>query len=328
MPMPDFLTRQEVSDAIADLKVCIEDTKQDGIFSNLVEIYLPRLAHILTENKVLSWMVSELPETGHEDFFRLVAKGLATNADNIFPVDAKARLSLQIAILIRTGNGRIDLWDFADTFFGQNNGGKFWTEIFSPATRDFLRYVISRQKSIAEQNDMKQTGQSPRKNAVKSYTLDLFISHSSKDKRVAKALIDFLRAALAIPHDRVRCTSVDGYKLSAGAKTENALQNEIQNAICFIGLITPDSMKSQFVLFELGARWGSDEHLVPLLANGMTAGSLRPPLSSLNALSCASKGEMEQLVHDLANVLKKNVPLPTVYQYQLRALLKLQSEKK
>jgi hypothetical protein len=64
----------------------------------------------------------------------------------------------------------------------------------------------------------------------------------------------------------IRNTS--GYKLSGGAKTEGELRKEIQRARYFIGPITPESLISQFVLFELGARWGSDEHRVPILAGG------------------------------------------------------------
>jgi hypothetical protein len=156
----------------------------------------------------------------------------------------------------------------------------------------------------------------------KNYLLDLFISHSSKNKNLAKALIEFLREALAIPHERLRCTSVDGYKLSGGAKTEGELRKEIQSARCFIALITPESLISQFVLFELGARWGSDEHLVPILAGGIDADALRPPLSNLNALNSASKSDMEQLVHDLARVLKNKPHLPAVYEGSLKDLLK------
>ena len=146
--------------------------------------------------------------------------------------------------------------------------------------------------------------------------------HSSKNKDLARALIEFVREALAIPHDRLRCTSVDGYKLSGGAKTEGELRKEIQSARCFIGLITPESLVSQFVLFELGARWGSDEHFVPILAGGIDAAALRPPLSNLNALDSANKGDMEQLVHDLALLLKRKPPLPAIYEQRLKNLLK------
>jgi len=190
--------------------------------------------------------------------------------------------------------------------------------------RDILRYVVSASKEFAERKKPSDWLLRKSMNAPKHYSLDLFISHSSKDKNVAAALVEFLRAALAIPHERVRCTSVDGYKLSAGATTEAELRREIHQTHCFIGLVTPASLQSQFVLFELGARWGSGEHLVPLLAEGKRAGDLGPPLSSLNALDCASEQAMQQLVHDLARVLKKNVPLPTIYKAQLSRLLNTQ----
>jgi hypothetical protein len=64
---------------------------------------------------------------------------------------------------------------------------------------------------------------------------------------------------------------------------------------------------------------------VPILGGGIKASTLRPPLSNLNTLNSASKSEMEQLVHELAKVLKKSVPLPTIYKTQLSALLKLKT---
>ena len=149
----------------------------------------------------------------------------------------------------------------------------------------------------------------------------------AKQNGIFQHLVEkYLPRLLAIPPDRVRCTSVDGYKLSAGAKTESVLQKEIRKARCFIGLITPDSLKSQFVLFELGARWGSDEHLVPILGKGTNVSVLRPPLSNLNALNSASKSEMEQLVHELAKTLKKSVPLPEIYKSQLSSLMKIKTK--
>lgn len=329
MPLTDNFTAQEVNDAIADLKVCIDDAKRDGIFRNLAETYLPRLAHLLTQNKVLVQMLNELPQS---DIIHIISE---SNLDDLpldklktFPVEPKARLSKQIAILVAVGKSSpVDMWGFAEKFFGYNNVGRFWEEIFFPATRDLMRYTVSLQKDLIERHKSNKSEQKPKMSAPKSYSLDLFVSHSNKDKRLANSLIEFLRAALAIPAERVRCTSVDGYKLSGGAKTEVQLPKDIQGARCFIGLITPASLKSQFVLFELGARWGSGEHLVPVLGGGFAASALRPPLSNLNALNSASESDMEQLVHELAKELKKTVPLPTIYKTQLSALIETTSLK-
>ncbi|MDD5139535.1 MAG: toll/interleukin-1 receptor domain-containing protein [Verrucomicrobiales bacterium] len=322
MPLPDSFTAQEVNDAIADLKACIDDATEGGSFKEL-EKHLPRFSHIFRHNPVLVQLLSSLPKADIQNLLACAQIKWMSDREKEFPIDPKARMSKQIAILIAIGEQKLNLWDFSELFFGHNNGGNFWQEIFYPATRDILRHAVSLQRDFSERKKQNNSVQRQKLNTIMNYSLDLFISHSSKDKQSAKALVEFLCVALAIPHDRVRCTSVDGYKLSAGVKTEAILRKEIQDACCFIGLITPASLKSQFALFEWGARWGSDEHFVPLLASGLKASVLRPPLSSLNALNCASKSEMEQLVHDLAKKLKKSVALPTIYKVQLAALLKI-----
>jgi hypothetical protein len=74
--------------------------------------------------------------------------------------------------------------------------------------------------------------------------IDIFLSHSSADAKVAKALIDLLRDAFQIETTRIRCTSLTGYKLSAGAHTESELRREIQQARIFIGLLSEVSLDS------------------------------------------------------------------------------------
>lgn len=133
--------------------------------------------------------------------------------------------------------------------------------------------------------------------------LDLFISHSSKDMQLAEALIELLRAACPIPPDRIRCTSVNGYKLPIGASTDSMLRQEVHEAKTFIGLITPASIQSAYVSFELGARWGAGLHLAPVLACGANASYLRGPLSGINALRCDSTDEVHQFVGDIARAL-------------------------
>lgn len=99
-----------------------------------------------------------------------------------------------------------------------------------------------------------------------SAAIDVFISHSSEDAGLAAQVVDLLRSALNLQAARVRCTSVDGYRLAAGADSDEQLRNEALDAIVFIGILSPLSMASAYVLFELGARWGAKKPIVPLLA--------------------------------------------------------------
>jgi len=94
---------------------------------------------------------------------------------------------------------------------------------------------------------------------------------------MAAALIDFLR--VTIPGlNRIRCTSVSGYGLPAGAHVDSQLQKEVGEAATLIALMTGVSVESAYVLFEVGARWGAGRHCVPLLAAGASPKVLRGPL--------------------------------------------------
>lgn len=131
-------------------------------------------------------------------------------------------------------------------------------------------------------------------------TIDIFVSHSSKDARIAKALVLLLRAALNIPANRIRCTSVDGYRLRGGAHTDHELRRELKDAKVFVGLITRRSVQSTYVLFELGARWGAELPLVPMLVISSDQDLLRGPLGGFNALACDSRSQIHQLIDDVA----------------------------
>lgn len=145
--------------------------------------------------------------------------------------------------------------------------------------------------------------------------LSLFISHSSKDEKLAAVLVELIRGALNLPAQQIRCTSVNGYRLPIGTPTEERLRDEVHQASAFIGLITPSSIESAYVMFELGARWGAKLHLAPLLGAGANSSYLRGPLGSLNALNCEDAAQVHQMINDLCHVLGvQGQNQPAVYQ--------------
>ena len=147
----------------------------------------------------------------------------------------------------------------------------------------------------------------------------LLVSHSSKDVSLATETTEFLRVGLALRADQIRCSSVDGYRLPAGAKTETQLREEVNSAKVLIGLITPSSLCSPYVMFELGARWGAELPMIPLLA-GVTPEELRGPLNLLNALSCSSEAQLHQLLTDLSKSLGVPAQNPASYLRYLNAV--------
>ena len=151
--------------------------------------------------------------------------------------------------------------------------------------------------------------------------LDVFISHSSKDTDVAEALIELIQAAIRISPDRIRCTSVDGYRLPGGVSTDEQLKREVRESNYFIGLLTPVSLKSSYVLFELGARWGAELPFVPLLGRGAMPKDLPGPVSGINALRADSGSQLHQLVHELSERLGRPLQNAAAYEKYLQRLI-------
>lgn len=130
--------------------------------------------------------------------------------------------------------------------------------------------------------------------------VSLFISHSSRDKVLVESLIQLLHTAFRLRQEDIRATSVPGYGLPGGSSTDDHLRSELNDAAVVVGLISKESVKSTYVIFELGARWGSRKPMVPLLAPGFDPGQLEGPLRGINCLDASSATHLDQLLKDLS----------------------------
>lgn len=156
--------------------------------------------------------------------------------------------------------------------------------------------------------------------------LKLFISHSSKDLVLVEALLKLLRASLNLSAREIRCTSVDGYRLPAGANTNEQLKEEVYSSQTFIGVISNKSIKSMYVVFELGARWGANKPLIPLIAQGTNTSALGGPLTGINALSASSREQLHQLVENIAGQLSITPEPVASYSQIIEEIIAIQSE--
>jgi hypothetical protein len=130
----------------------------------------------------------------------------------------------------------------------------------------------------------------------------LFISHRHQDVAVVQSLVKVIEAAFDVEPSDLRCTSVHPYRLRAGERTGDRLRAELRRAEAVLGILTPDTKGSSYVLFELGASWGRGGVTFPLLARGASAADVPAPIGDLHTLSLSDEAECHQLVDDLADV--------------------------
>jgi len=149
----------------------------------------------------------------------------------------------------------------------------------------------------------------------------IFISHSSRDIQVGDALLRLLKDAFGLRSNEIRFTSHPAYGLSGGADPGKTLRQEVVSSQLVIGIITAESVESQYVLFELGARWGADKPLVPLLAGGARVADLPKPLTS-HALTCDNEESLLRLISDCSEIISRKADHAAAYMQSLRALVK------
>jgi hypothetical protein len=167
-----------------------------------------------------------------------------------------------------------------------------------------------------------QTQIAPKKRS----SMKIFISHATADKDLAGALASLFRAAFNISAKEIRCTSVEGYMLDVGTDVDSQLRIEVRESEVFVALITPASISSTYVLFELGARWGAELPLFPTLAKGATTSLLKGPLGGLHGVQLQQHAQLHSLIERMAIVLKLPMEPASTLGNQLNHVLVLAAQ--
>jgi hypothetical protein len=128
----------------------------------------------------------------------------------------------------------------------------------------------------------------------------IFISHRHKDEPIVVQLTGLIEQAFYVDRNDIRCTSVQPYMLSPGERTSELLRSEIARAELVIGVISPDTSESNYVLCELGASWGRDVPTFPVLARGATYDNIPSPLNERHSISLETEENCLQLVDYVA----------------------------
>lgn len=135
----------------------------------------------------------------------------------------------------------------------------------------------------------------------------IFISHSAAaDHKEAAELSDWIR--LAYRNVEVFVSSFNS--IECGDDPTKAIVDGLRKADVLVLLMTPDAVKSPWVVFEAGVVFGrhirqkKSHNVLPIVCKGATMAQLPKPIQSLMQAKDATKGEgLEQAIFKLDSML-------------------------
>ena len=99
------------------------------------------------------------------------------------------------------------------------------------------------------------------------------------------------------------------------------LRAEVETSKLLIVLITENSVNSDYVLFELGARWGLELPYIPLFYSEANANLLPGPLSNIIGLSMSDSSDMHQFIVDVSDIIGLKPQSANVYNNQITEIV-------
>lgn len=145
-------------------------------------------------------------------------------------------------------------------------------------------------------------------------TPKLFFSHSAKDKALLAELVSASRIGLNLNKGDIRCTSLDGYDVSTGDDIVARVRADGTESNSLIAIVTPESLRSTWVMFELGARWGVQRHFGVVVAAGAGFEDIPEPIRMRRARRCTLE-DLEGLFLDIADELNTTFDLPAARRF-------------
>ena len=111
----------------------------------------------------------------------------------------------------------------------------------------------------------------------------VFISHSSKDKELAEAIVELIQHGIGLPENEIFCSSVEGYGIPSGEDFLLYIKEQMEAPKMVILLLTPSYWKSQFCLCEMGGAWFKSHRIFPIIVSAVNNNDLQAVLLTTQA---------------------------------------------
>jgi hypothetical protein len=143
-----------------------------------------------------------------------------------------------------------------------------------------------------------------------SSSVNIFISHSSKDECVATLFIDeILKAGIGLT-GKIMCTSTSGYKLNLGKDIDSEIKSFIANSSVSVFLLSHNFYASKYCLCEMGAVWVLSKRCVFFVIPPMEHSESTEMFQRYKFATIDSEEDLFHFANDIKDEFNINVNIP------------------
>lgn len=122
----------------------------------------------------------------------------------------------------------------------------------------------------------------------------VFISHSSKDERMVRKLKEVLTKKVGNTLDIF--VSSDGQSIPLGRNWVHEIEEALKNSKIMFVLLSPNSIRSNWIYFEVGFAYSKDIKVIPIGVLGINLSQIPPPMSLLQGFNINSVESLNNLI--------------------------------
>jgi hypothetical protein len=128
--------------------------------------------------------------------------------------------------------------------------------------------------------------------------MQIFVSHSHHDRRLADALVELLRLGTDLTRHQVFCSSSIGSGIPTGTDFVAYIRDQLLDTSLVIQLITPAFLASKFCIFEAGATWSAGLEAFPIIIPPVRYQDLTGTFGNIQAEVLGRDGQALDRLHD------------------------------
>lgn len=207
------------------------------------------------------------------------------------------------------GKDSQELIDFEQIRFGSSYRNPFG---MTPELEGHFKGLDEAEKLLKEyimEAEIKAGVPQPLKES-KPQVKNLFISHSSKDRGIAKE-ITYLLEALGVPSDLIFNSSIAGYGVKPGEDWVETLKAKISTEGVVISLISENYYKSPVSLCEMGATWVLSKSHFPIVLPPLTFEEIKGVIPTKHSIMINDSERWSELKEELEKIFELTpIPVP------------------